>query len=558
MHARKRTKPATCLSWGRAILMLAAGTLAAHMLATGAVAADGSGDNNPVPPAPRFREIAQQLNIHHQYVGGWEHFVGGGVATLDCDGDRLPELFVAGGAAPSILLRNTSSAPGAALAFTEETPDNLRIPGVIGAYPLDVDSDGILDLMVLRAGENLLLRGSGNCRFAPFPASLGFKGGTAWTTAFSATFEPGKQLPTLAVGNYVDRDNPDGPFGACDTSWLFRPQGERYAPPFPLDPGYCTLSMLFSDWGRKGRQDLRVSNDRHYYPAGGEEQMWVVSPTPHLMGAADGWVSYKLWGMGIASRDISGDGIPEVFMTSMGDQKLQYLVPGATGPRFADATYERGTTAQRPYTGGDTRGSTGWHAQFGDAQNDGFDDIFIAKGNVDEMPDSAVMDPNNLLLQSPDGMFHEAGDVAGIASGERGRGASFADLNLDGKLDLVVVNRRADMEIYQNVTQGAGNWLEVQIMQPGINPFAVGSWLEVAAGNRSWTREITVGGGHASGAAGFSHFGLGDQDLVRLRIIWPDGTPSHWQEISANQALILRRDGNQFRAQDPFRADRTE
>ncbi len=492
---------------------------------------------------PHFTDRSRALGLTHSYQGGWEHFVGGGVATFDCDGDHFADLYVAGGSNPAVLLRNRTGRRGGAIVYEAETPEALALSGVIGAYPLDIDSDGILDLAILRVGENRLFKGGPDCRFRPFSPELGFDGGDRWSTAFSATFEPGNLLPTLAIGNYVDRDNPDGPFGTCDINVLHRPQGDRYGPPLALAPGYCTLSMLFSDWGRKGRQDLRVSNDRHYYVRGGSEQLWAMEPNPRLYDAEDGWRRFMIWGMGIASRDITGDGIAEIYLTSMGDQKLQSLETGANGPAFSDATYDRGTTAHRPYMGDDGRPSTGWHAAFGDVQNDGLDDIFVVKGNVEQMPSAAIHDPNTLLIQHSDGRFREMGDVAGIGSTARGRGGALADLNLDGRLDLVVVNRRAPIEILQNQTAKAGNWLLIDLRRRGLNTRAVGAWIEVRAGERVWHREVTVGGGHASGQATFHHFGLGTQVRARLRVIWPDGVSSEWREVTTNQILKIVRDG---------------
>lgn len=492
--------------------------------------------NGPAITAPLFEN--QTGDITHAYTGGWEHFVGGGVAVFDCDGDQLAELYAAGGASPAVLLRNRSTREG--LTFKAETPPALALTSVIGAYPLDIDSDGILDLAVLRVGENLLLKGDGACGFTPFQG-VGFSSSDHWTTAFSATWEGMSTLPTLAFGNYVDRDDENGPFEACDTSFLYRPKDGKYAAPTPLTPAFCPLSMLFSDWGRKGRADLRVSNDRHYYVKDGEEQLWSMEQPARLYTQADGWQRYMIWGMGIASRDISGDGVPELFLTSMGDQKMQSLAPAQTGPHYLDATYERGTTAHRPYQGDDGRPSTGWHVAFGDIENNGLDDIFIAKGNVEQMPTSAMTDPNNLLIQRADGRFSEAGDSAGIATTDRSRGAALVDLDLDGLLDLVVINRNANLEIYRNVSTGTGHWLEVALHQDGANSLAVGAWIEVDTGVRILSREITVGGGHAGGAAGYQHFGLGDVARVKLRVIWPDGSIGDWVDLTADQALTINR-----------------
>ena len=67
----------------------------------------------------------------------------------------------------------------------------------------------------------------------------------------------------------------------CADNELFRPAATGdagYGPPIALSPGYCTLSILFSDWDGSGRRDLRVTNDRHYYATVGSDQLWRVAP----------------------------------------------------------------------------------------------------------------------------------------------------------------------------------------------------------------------------------------------------------------------------------------
>ena len=495
----------------------------------------------PVGAAQTFPNFAPVMAPPHVYDGGWEFFVGGGMAVFDCDQDGLPDIFIAGGEAPSALLRNRSQR-GGEIKFTKQTPQKLSLDNVTGAYPLDIDGDGLLDLAVLRVGANMIFKGAENCQFSPF---TGFNDDyvSGWTTSFSATWETGQSLPTLAFGNYVDRNHPEGPFGTCDQNFLYRPSGANYQDPLALDPGYCPLSMLFTDWGRQGRADLRVSNDRHYYLHDGEEQMWKMTDEPQLYSAKEGWQTHKLWGMGIASRDITGDGIPEVYLTSMGDQRLQLLDKDQDGPFYRDATYSRGTTAHRPYTGGDGRPSTGWHVDFGDVQNDGLDDIFVTKGNVQQMPGSAMDDPNNLMMQQLDGTFQEVGNSAGIASMHRSRGGAMVDFNLDGLLDIAVVNRQADFEVYQNVTVETGNWVAIKLQQERPNRDAVGAWIELMVGHKKFSRELTVGGGHAGGKIGPEHFGLGSFETAKMRVIWPDQTHSGWVEVKAGSTVLALRNG---------------
>jgi len=254
-------------------------------------------------------------------------------------------------------------------------------------------------------------------------------------------------------------------------------------------------------------------------------------------GEAEGWRRVSLWGMGIASRDITGDGFPEVMLTSMGDQLLQIN----RGDGYENAPYAIGTYAQRPFLGDDGRPSTGWHAEFGDVDNDGLPDLFIAKGNVDQMPSNAIHDPNNLLMQRPDGTFAEAAATAGVATGERSRGAALADLDGDGLLDLVVVNRRAPMELWHNATEDAGAWLALTPRQAGANGFAVGAWVEVRTDAGVAAQEVTVGGGHGGGQAGPLHFGLGAAGTAEVRVVWPDGTVSDWVAAAPGGAHDLWR-----------------
>jgi hypothetical protein len=476
---------------------------------------------------PSFKPV--QMPDEHIYAGGWEHFVGGGVAVFDCNEDGLPEVLSDGGENPASFYLNDSD--GDVVFHRGGFPS---ITGMTGAYPFDLNGDGLLDLMILRVGPNLVLKGLGNCEFSDGTVEFGLESGDQWSTAFSATWEKGQDRPTLAIGNYVDRSDPEGPFEACDVNELYRPNPLGGYEKMELSPGYCSLSMLFSDWNRTGTADLRVSNDRHYYVQNGSEQMWAM---PDLtLRDGEGWKPISIWGMGIASQDITGDGRPEVVLTSMGDQLMQL----ATKDGYEAAPFSIGSFAHRPYSGDDGRPSTGWHAQFGDINNDGLSDLFIAKGNVDQMPGLAMKDPNNLLIQNPDGTFEEFGGKAGIGTTDRSRGAALVDLNLDGRLDLVVVNRRAAMEVYQNETLG-DNWLSIDLEWKTGNVDAIGSWVEVDTNGKVQTQERTIGGGHVSGQLVPMHFGLGSKGHPKVRVIWPDGETSEWRRVSANSREKFRR-----------------
>jgi hypothetical protein len=499
---------------------------------------------------PRFVEETGSAGLEHAYGGDFNFFVGGGVAAFDCDDDGRSELFVAGGANEAGLFHN-DSINGGALRFSRVPSPVTDLLSVTGAYPLDVDGDGRTDLSVLRLGENVMLRGLGACRFERANEAWGLDGDDAWTAAFSATWEDESSRPTLAFGNYLELA-PDGePGGECGVSTLVRPGADgAYGRPLPLLPGYCPLSALFSDWSRSGRRDLRLSNDRHYANEA-REQLWRTVPgePPRLYTDADGWQLLRIWGMGIASQDVTGDGLSEVYLTSQGDNRLLTLVDGPSQPRYGNIALQVGASANRPFSGDTALPSTAWHAEFQDVNNDTLMDLFVAKGNVEAMPDYAARDPSNLLLGQPDGSFVEAAGEAGILSFARARGAALVDLNLDGLLDLVAVNRRENVKIWRNLGRGTddvpgpmGNWVAVRLRQPGANRDAIGAWLEVRAGGRTIHREVLVGGGHAGGQLGWIHFGLGAATGADVRVHWPDGHQGPWIPLAANERAIVDRD----------------
>ena len=154
-----------------------------------------------------------------------------------------------------------------------------------------------------RSARTSCSAGSGDCRFERANERWSFDGGIAPTMAFSATWEGAaspadprlRQLRRPGRGRTIRT--------ACCVRQ--RPASGRRRParptrrPDPLAPGFCALSMLFSDWDGSGRRDLRISNDRHYY-VDGEEQLWRIEPgaAPRLYTAAEGWVQVQRRGHG--------------------------------------------------------------------------------------------------------------------------------------------------------------------------------------------------------------------------------------------------------------------
>lgn len=501
--------------------------------------------------APHFVDETVAAGLTHRYDGSDTFQVGGGVAVFDCNGDRSPDIYLAGGQEPASLFRNASTV-GGSLRFERVPSAVTDLLRVNGAYPIDIDSDGIVDLAVLRVGESVLLRGKGNCAFEDANLAFNFPTDGGFATAFSATWEGSNRLPSLAIGRYLKLDAAGERTFTCVDGAMLRPAMEDavYPPPIPLAPGYCALSMLFSDWDDSGRRDLRVTNDREWY-TDGMDQLWRVAAgeAPRLYTADDGWVSLQIYGMGIASQDLTGDGLPEVYLTSQADNKLQTLTAGAAQPTYRDIALRRGVTSTRPYAGDVSLASTAWHPEFADVNNDGFTDLFVSKGNIGAQAEYAARDPNDLFLGQPDGTFAQAADQAGLLRYQRGRGAALADFNLDGLLDLVVVNYKADTVLWRNVGTGTaaspspmGHWLMLDLEQDAPNRDAIGARIELKIGELKTVRERTIGGGHIGGQLGWMHVGLGPATQANVRVIWPDGEVGPWLTVPGDAFSVIQRD----------------
>jgi enediyne biosynthesis protein E4 len=499
--------------------------------------------------APRFEDQTDVSGLDgFTYGGDLDYAVGAGVAVLDCNGDGRPDLYLAGGGSTAAGLFRNDTARGGTIHFTRVSDPATDLSAVTGAYPIDVDGDGQTDLIVLRLGGNVVLRGLGACRFARANEAWDLDGGTLDTMAFSATWERGNVWPTIAFGNYLDTAIED-PRHWCEPNKLVRPAGPTargWGAASALTPAWCTLSMLFSAWDGSPRMDLRVTNDRHYYPEdAGEEQLWRIEPAqpPRLYTASDGWATVQVEGMGIASYDLTGDGLPEVYLTSQAANHLMTLAAGPARPAYVDIGLKAGTNVPHPIVGDTALPSTAWHPEFADVNNDGFADLYVTKGNVSQQPDYAMQDPSNLLVGQPDGTFLESTAAAGLVRYDRGRGAALVDLDLDGRLDLVESFYGAPVGVWWNAglpgSGGAGasdgHWLGIRLHDAGPNVDAIGAWIEVVAGGRTLRREVTIGGGHAGGQLGWLHFGLGAADRVTVRIRWPDGSTTGPVSVAADQ-----------------------
>jgi hypothetical protein len=518
--------------------------------ATPGFAQNQAPDQAPEPQIPQFREVAGKSGLQHVFDSDAEFSVGGGAAGFDCDGDKDTDLFLAGGNGSAGLFRNMV-APGKPLRF-ENISKNLGLSApdyrrVSGGYPLDYDNDGDLDLFVMRFGNNRLLKNDGACNFTPAD-DAGFPEMDERTTAFAAAWLKNQPFPALFIGNHVNPAQEPGTTGQCAASYVHLPP-DAEAPDYggirPLTPSFCPLSYLLVDWSGHGRFDLRAANDMAAYGEEGAEQLYHLTNGIAAYSESEGWSGDRIVGAGLASRDIDGNGRPEIVVADRAGSRFYVLEGEIDEPRFTDQSLDRGLTLD----GAEYEGPVpvfSWHVEFGDFNNDALSDLLIVRGQRQTPPQASPQDHDMLLLGLPDGTFRNAAREAGVALPTVGRGAAIADFDRDGCQDIIVVNRNAPVSLFRNLHcegEGRPGWLDVELEQAGINTDAIGASVILRAGERVQTQAVTIGGGHAGGLAGPLHYGLGESAEAVLRVRWPDGSITDPITIPANRSAIIKRSG---------------
>ena len=203
-------------------------------------------------------------------------------------------------------------------------------------------------------GENVVLRGLGDCRFERANEACR---STAVTPGRQRSARPGRRDraadPRHRQLRGHERARPRRRHVPRRPALPAGPDGHGYAAPIPL-----ALVLRALDAVQRLGPLGRARPARHQRPAvlphgRGPAVAHEPGEAPRLYTEADGWKTLQLNGMGIASHDLTGDGHPEVYLTSQGDEQA----PDAG--RRTDQTEVRGHRARaggqlaQPFTGGD-------------------------------------------------------------------------------------------------------------------------------------------------------------------------------------------------------------
>ncbi len=565
--------------------------VALTLLALAAPIAPGAAVAGASPAAGvqfRFTERAEAAGVrfrHRRGARGGRHPVetmGSGVAVLDYDGDGAADLFfvqggevpgtgaVPGGAgaarAPGALFRNDGNGrftEVSAAAGFGEPPAGVAAGFGMGAVAADFDDDGDPDLLLTRAGPDLLYENRGDGTFAPHPASplpassvRGLPGGWSASAAFSDLDADGdldvfvtRYLDWSAANNpecaRVVRGErltsyclPDAFSGVPDLLYEnrrgdFVEVSEAAGVALPTGKG---LGVVAADLVGDPLPDLYVANDtvpNFLFENRGDLRFREVGLPAGLAYDGDG---NALAGMGIAVADLEPDGDPDLFVTNFaGEANTLYL----TSRRgfFDDASFPSGV-------GRPSLPLLGFGAVFADLDRDGLPDLCVTNGHVLDNAERLFADA---AYRQPDGCFANRGGgrferVWTAAAPSVGRGLAAGDFDGDGRVDLVGSRSGEPAALYANRTPGGGRSAVLFLVGRESNRDAVGAAVRVSSGSSEQVFFVTAGDSYLSTSERAVRIGLGPPDAPlpgAASVRWPSGRTQPLGPLTPGAFLVL-------------------
>lgn len=528
------------------------------------------------PPAPEpapeliwFEDVAVERGVLFVHDSGHrkEYFFPetacGGAALFDMDGDGDLDIYLLqsgnlldpphlrGG---NQLFRNDGNGFFTNVTEGSGTADQGYGMGVAAG---DYDNDGDVDLYVTNLGTNVLLRNDGNGRFTNVAVEAGVALEAYGASAAFLDYDRDGHLDLFVVNYlvwspeneqicYSNRGTrtyggPNLYSPAPDT--LFRNRGDGTFEDVSRQAGLLShfgngLGLVCADFDDDGWIDIYVSNDMT------PNQLWInqrdgtFKDIAVVAGCSVAETGAVKAGMGANAEDLDEDGDLDLLVVNLGGESDSYF--RNDGGHFVDRTPSTGLSHHSPR-----------HTRFGagliDFDNDGYLDLFIATGRINhDLPpiDRDTLAEPNLLYRGLAGprfqlVPHPPGGIRPTTI-TTSRAAVFGDVDDDGGIDILMVNRDLQVSLLRNVVADRGNWIRFRVLERHGRD-ALGAVLRVQVGDRTLRRDVKSCFSYCSANDPRVQIGLGELDRVdRVHVRWPTGEEQEFGPYEANQTHTLR------------------
>lgn len=530
--------------------------------------------NAPEPAVPIHFELSIlpfQLETSETEARNIPETMAGGVAIFDYDGDGRPDIFFTNGANIATLKKDSTKYRNRLFhndghgTFTDVT-DQAGLAGSgyeMGVAVGDYDNDGHPDLFVAGVHHSTLYHNNGNGTFTDVTMKSGLDAtlnhpdpefGPLWAITAVWVDVNNDGLLDLFVANYLQWEYSDK--AKCSFQHFSDYCHPRYYKGQPnqlfLNNGDGTFKDVSKEWGLRehvgkamgvgmadydldGRPDLFVTNDAAYnmlFHNLGNKFQEVAFETGVALTEDGGFIS----GMGLDFRDYNNDGYPDIVFAALPNQTFPVFQNTGKG-EFKEVTTPSGMRSQ-------SRTLSGFGVGLYDFDNDGWKDAFVSGGHVEahDTPGQPV-DRYNTVFRNlgSDGKWEALTEAAGFDASPkaRHRGCAFADLDGDGRVDIVVsaIGRKA--EVWMNRSPHSGHWLDISLRGTKSNRDGIGARIMVMSKTVGrQCNHMTTSVGYASSSLTPVHFGLGPDSTAELvEILWPSGIAQALHNVPADHGI---------------------
>jgi len=534
-----------------------------------------SGTNaTPETSSIQFRDVTQQAGIHFTHNNGafgkkfLPETMGPGVAFIDYDNDGWPDIFLVNGmdwpghvqkhSTPKLYHNNHDGT------FTDVT----HIAGLdvemfgLGVAVGDYDNDGYDDLFVTAYGQSRLFHNNGNGTFTDVTQKAGLLGPKEFSTSTAwVDYDKDGHLD-LVVGNYVqwtpETDlyctldgksksycTPESYKGTAVRLWHNRGDGtfEDATQKAGLnEPTSKTLGVAVLDYDNDGWPDLLLSNDTQPNKLYRNNGNGTFTEKAVVAGVAFSEDGIARAGMGVDASDYDHSGYPSLLITNFSNQMISLYHNEGKG-LFVDE-------APRSDIGRASLLTLGFGCFFFDFDLDGWPDVLVANGHIDAdiqrvQANVKYAMPPHLFRNNGKGKFEEVTKSLGpaFASARVGRGAAYADINNDGRLDLLLSTNGGPVYLFRNDAQGpaaSNHSLRIKLIGTKSNRDGIGTTVKLTAGGETQTQMLRSGSSYLSASELVLTFGLAQREKAdSIEIRWPSGQVDRISNAPAGQTVTI-------------------